>query len=76
MRDERVKRKSDGSSEISAWVSKSRKQEEKRNAEKEKAVRLSKILDEQVGVFKHHSMLWRINYHNTVLRILSSYLHV
>ncbi|KAH7670752.1 SNU66/SART1 family protein [Dioscorea alata] len=47
MREERLKRKSDGSSEISAWVSKSRKLEENRNAEKEKAVRLSTILDEQ-----------------------------
>ncbi|KAH7678895.1 U4/U6.U5 tri-snRNP-associated protein 1 [Dioscorea alata] len=50
MREERHKRKSDGSSEISAWVSKSRKLEENRNAEKEKAVRLSKILDEQESI--------------------------
>ncbi|XP_039061068.1 SART-1 family protein DOT2-like [Hibiscus syriacus] len=47
MKEERLKKKSEGISEISTWVSKSRKTEEKRNAEKEKALQLSKIFEEQ-----------------------------
>lgn len=35
-------------SEVLFWVSRSRKLEEKRNAEKEKATALSRMLDEQV----------------------------
>ncbi|MBA0785224.1 hypothetical protein Gotri_006828 [Gossypium trilobum] len=44
---DRLKKKSEGLSEVSAWVSKSRKLEDKRNAEKEKALQLSKIFEEQ-----------------------------
>ncbi|KAG1331850.1 SART-1 family protein DOT2 [Cocos nucifera] len=50
MKEERLKRKSDGASEISSWVNKSRKLEEKRSAEKEKALRLSKALEEQDNI--------------------------
>lgn len=49
MKEERLKKKSEGASEVLAWVSKSRKIEEIRNAEKEKALQLSKIFEEQVG---------------------------
>ena len=51
MKEERLKKKSEGVSEVSTWVSKSRKLEEKRNAEKEKALQLSKIFEEQVFFF-------------------------
>ncbi|XWS10188.1 hypothetical protein CRYUN_Cryun39dG0054000 [Craigia yunnanensis] len=47
MKEERLKKKSEGDSEVSTWVSRSRKLEEKRNAEKEKALQLSKIFEEQ-----------------------------
>ncbi|KAE8692238.1 U4/U6.U5 tri-snRNP-associated protein 1 isoform 3 [Hibiscus syriacus] len=47
MKEERLKKKSEGISEISAWVSKNRKIEEKMNAEKEKALQLSKNFEEQ-----------------------------
>ena len=48
MKEERVKRKSDGSSEVLTWVNRSRRIEDQRNAEKEKALQLSKIFEEQV----------------------------
>jgi hypothetical protein len=38
----------DGASEILSWVGKSRKLDEKRQAEKEKALRLARALEEQV----------------------------
>lgn len=47
MKKERLKKKSEGASEVLAWVSKSRKIEEIRNSEKEKALQLSKIFEEQ-----------------------------
>ncbi|KAH0716495.1 hypothetical protein KY284_009400 [Solanum tuberosum] len=47
MKEERLKKKSEGASEVLTWVSKSRKIEEIRNAEKEKALQLSKIFEEQ-----------------------------
>ncbi|MCD7456603.1 ESCRT II complex subunit Dot2 [Datura stramonium] len=47
MKEERLKKKSEGASEVLAWVNKSRKIEEIRNAEKEKALQLSKIFEEQ-----------------------------
>ncbi|PPD89950.1 hypothetical protein GOBAR_DD13103 [Gossypium barbadense] len=47
MKENRLKKKSEGLSEVSAWVSRSRKLEDKRNAEKEKALQLSKIFEEQ-----------------------------
>lgn len=49
MKEERLKNKSEAASEVLGWVSKSRKLEEKRNAEKEKAMQLSKVFEEQVG---------------------------
>lgn len=49
MKEERLKNKSEGSSDILSWVTKSRKLEEKRNAEKERALQLSKVFEEQVG---------------------------
>ncbi|KAH7573656.1 hypothetical protein JRO89_XS03G0187700 [Xanthoceras sorbifolium] len=49
MKEERLKKKSESVSEVLSWVSKSRKLEEK-NAEKEKALQLSKIFEEQDNV--------------------------
>lgn len=48
-REERLNKKSEGVSEILSWVSRSRKLEEKRIAEKEKALHLSKVFEEQVS---------------------------
>lgn len=48
MKEERLK-KSEGASEVLSWVNKSRKLEEKRNAERERALQLSKIFEEQVS---------------------------
>ena len=48
MKEERTKRKTE-ESEILAWVGRSRKLEEKKNAEKKKALQLSKIFEEQVS---------------------------
>ncbi|CAL9185687.1 unnamed protein product [Musa hybrid cultivar] len=45
-KEERMKKKSDGAFEISSWVNKSRRLEERKNAEKE-ALRLSKAFEEQ-----------------------------
>ena len=50
MKEERLKKKSEGVSEVLAWVSKSRKLEEKLNAEKVKALHLSKVFEEQVSL--------------------------
>ncbi|KAL5977092.1 hypothetical protein ACLOJK_021434 [Asimina triloba] len=50
MKEERLKKKSDGVSEVLAWVNKSRILEEKRNAEKEKALLLSKVFEEQDNI--------------------------
>eukprot|EP00268_Persea_americana_P053406 TRINITY_DN603_c0_g1_i5.p1 TRINITY_DN603_c0_g1~~TRINITY_DN603_c0_g1_i5.p1 ORF type:complete len:989 (-),score=344.60 TRINITY_DN603_c0_g1_i5:362-3328(-) len=50
MKEERLKKKSEGVSEVLAWVSKSRKLEEKLNAEKVKALHLSKVFEEQDNV--------------------------
>ncbi|KAK9073841.1 hypothetical protein SSX86_006435 [Deinandra increscens subsp. villosa] len=47
MKEERLKKKSEDASDVLSWVSKSRKLEEKRNAEKEKALYLSKVFEEQ-----------------------------
>jgi len=44
-----MKKRVDDASEILSWVSKSRKLEEKRTVDREKAERISKILDEQVN---------------------------
>lgn len=50
MKEERLKDKEEEEdSEVLSWVSKSRKIEEKRHAEREKAIRLSLALEEQVG---------------------------
>ncbi|KAM3683684.1 hypothetical protein ACB094_12G165500 [Castanea mollissima] len=50
-REERLNKNSEGVSEVLSWVSRSRKLEEKRNAEKEKALQLSKIFEEQDLLF-------------------------
>ncbi|KAB1214290.1 U4/U6.U5 tri-snRNP-associated protein 1 [Morella rubra] len=49
-REERLNKKSEGVSEILSWVSRSRKLEEKRIAEKEKALHLSKVFEEQDNI--------------------------
>lgn len=48
MKEERLMKTSEGASDILSWVNKSRKIEEKRNTEKEKALQLSRIFEEQV----------------------------
>ena len=48
MKEERLKKKSDADSEVLSWVNRSRRIEEKKNTEKEKAKYLSKIFEEQV----------------------------
>ncbi|XP_042478368.1 SART-1 family protein DOT2-like isoform X3 [Macadamia integrifolia] len=50
MKEERLKKKSEGASEVLAWVNKSRKLVEKRNVEKEKAMHLSKVFEEQDNI--------------------------
>ncbi|XP_057951465.1 SART-1 family protein DOT2 isoform X2 [Malania oleifera] len=57
MKEERLenKNKSDGGSEVLTWVSRSRKLEEKRNAEKEKALQLSKVFEEQDNIDQEES---------------------
>ncbi|XP_068657365.1 SART-1 family protein DOT2-like [Aristolochia californica] len=50
MREKRLKKNSEGASEILSWVDKSRKLEEKINTEKQKAQQLSKIFEEQDNV--------------------------
>ncbi|KAK4573697.1 hypothetical protein RGQ29_031584 [Quercus rubra] len=49
-REERLNKNSEGVSEVLSWVSRSRKLEEKRNAEKKKALQLSTIFEEQDNV--------------------------
>lgn len=50
MKEGRLKNKSEAVPELLAWVNKSRKLEEKRNAEKERAMQLSKIFEEQDNI--------------------------
>lgn len=55
MKGERLKKKSDAASEVLAWVSKSRRLGEKMIAEKEKALQLSKVFEEQDKVGQEES---------------------
>ncbi|KAK1305048.1 hypothetical protein QJS10_CPB11g01396 [Acorus calamus] len=50
MKEERLKKKNDSVSEISAWVNQSRKLEVKMKSEKEKASHRLKVLDEQDNI--------------------------
>ncbi|XP_028798689.1 SART-1 family protein DOT2 [Neltuma alba] len=50
MKEARLGIQSEGATEILSWVSRSRKLEEKKNAEKEKAWQLSKIFEEQDNI--------------------------
>ena len=54
MKEQRLQNKSEGDSEILTWVNRSRKLEEKRISEKEKAMQLSRVFEEQVSLF----LLW------------------
>nr|XP_027070539.1 SART-1 family protein DOT2-like [Coffea arabica]XP_027070540.1 SART-1 family protein DOT2-like [Coffea arabica]XP_027070541.1 SART-1 family protein DOT2-like [Coffea arabica] len=47
MKEERVNKKSEGASEVLSWVNRSRKIEDRKNSEREKALQLSKIFEEQ-----------------------------
>ncbi|KAM1962129.1 hypothetical protein FF1_022195 [Malus domestica] len=49
-KEERLKKKTEDVPEVLAWVSRSRKIEEKRNAEKRKAIQLSKIFEERDNI--------------------------
>lgn len=51
MKEERLKKNSEGVSEVLSWVNRSRKIEQIKNAEKKKALQLSKIFEEQVSIF-------------------------
>lgn len=51
MKGERLKKNSEGASEILSWVNQSRKIEQRKNDEKKKALQLSKIFEEQVSIF-------------------------
>ena len=44
-----MNKKSEGASEVLSWVNRSRKIEDRKNSEREKALQLSKIFEEQVG---------------------------
>lgn len=48
MKEDRLKKQTE-ESEVLAWVKRSRKLEEKKLSEKEKALQLSKIFEEQVN---------------------------
>ncbi|MQL75082.1 hypothetical protein Taro_007454 [Colocasia esculenta] len=50
MKEVRLKKKSDGASEILSWINKSKKLDEKKITEKEKASRLMKALEEQDNI--------------------------
>lgn len=50
MKEARLGKQSEGASEILSWVTRSRKIEERKNAEKEKALQLSKIFEEQDNI--------------------------
>lgn len=62
MKEERLKKTSEGSSDILSWVNKSRKIEEKRNAEKERALQLSRVFEEQVQPLVHNKLLLTLIY--------------
>ncbi|VVA20905.1 PREDICTED: U4/U6 U5 tri-snRNP-associated [Prunus dulcis] len=49
-KEERLKKKKEDVPEVLAWVSRSRKLEDKRNSEKQKALQLSKIFEEQDNI--------------------------
>lgn len=49
-KEERLKKKKEDVPEVLAWVGRSRKLEDKRNAEKQKALQLSKIFEEQDNI--------------------------
>ncbi|KAI3995197.1 hypothetical protein MKX01_031999 [Papaver californicum] len=50
MKEERLKKKSESVSEVLSWVSKSRKLEVKKVSEKEKALQLKKVFEEQDNI--------------------------
>ncbi|KAF7824821.1 SART-1 family protein DOT2-like isoform X1 [Senna tora] len=55
MKEARLSKQSEGASEILSWVNRSRKIEEKKIAEKEKALQLSKIFEEQDNIAQEES---------------------
>ncbi|KAM7258688.1 hypothetical protein ACFE04_014429 [Oxalis oulophora] len=55
MKEERLKKSSEGASDILSWVSKSRKIEEKKKAERQRALHLSRIFEEQDNVNQEQS---------------------
>ncbi|GFY80530.1 SART-1 family [Actinidia rufa] len=50
MKEQRLQNKSEGDSEVLSWVNRSRKLEEKRISEKEKAMQLSRVFEEQDNI--------------------------
>lgn len=59
-KEERLKKKKEDVPEVLAWVGRSRKLEDKRNAEKQKALQLSKIFEEQVSLIVFSFILFCI----------------
>ncbi|KAK6147470.1 hypothetical protein DH2020_018382 [Rehmannia glutinosa] len=55
MREERLIKPSEGASEVLSWVNRSRKLEEKRSVEKEKALQRSKVFEEQDNMIDEES---------------------
>lgn len=55
MKEERLKKNSEGVSEVLSWVNRSRKIEQIKNAEKKKALQLSKIFEEQDNIVQGES---------------------
>ncbi|XP_057497500.1 SART-1 family protein DOT2-like isoform X1 [Actinidia eriantha] len=50
MKEQRLQNKSEGDSEVLSWVNRSRKLEEKKISEKEKAMQLSRVFEEQDNI--------------------------
>ncbi|XP_077253263.1 SART-1 family [Tasmannia lanceolata] len=55
MKEESLGKKSDGVSEVLSWVTKSRRLEEKMSAERQKALHLSKVFEEQDNIDQEES---------------------
>ncbi|KZV31565.1 hypothetical protein F511_07416 [Dorcoceras hygrometricum] len=71
MREERLNKPSEGASEVLSWVNRSRKLEEKRTSEKERALQLSKIFEEQDKMNDEGSDDETITQHTAVVFILA-----
>ncbi|OWM81859.1 hypothetical protein CDL15_Pgr007897 [Punica granatum] len=69
-KEERVKQNSEGVSEVMDWVGRSRKLEEKRNAEKEKAAQLAKLFEEQDNIEEDEGEDRQTSHHLAGVKVL------